>query len=211
MDNTMYTDTLIVSDHGLVASVEFEDQEDAIRLRALLESRGDNATPVQLVAAPGADVEGHAALRSVELTLRLDENDVEGHAISVQFPTAADANRFRRNLIVGGVLAGSIVLGTAGAIAITSQAASPADSTHTQQTPAYERPADRGLLEGVDMTTPVNAAAPVIGATPITPAFDSATGRPAGHGFLEDADGPAQSSETTDGSVGHGPLEGVDR
>lgn len=211
MGDTMQTNTLTITDHGLVAGVDFKDPEDAIRIRALLESRGDSPTAVKLAPAPGADVEGHAELQSLALTLHLDEDDTEGHAISVHFPTAADASRFRRNLIATGVLTGSVILGTAGAIAITSQPA-PAQTAPIQRTPVYERPAGHGALEGVDMINPANAAAPAIAITGVTPAFDTATGKPAGKGFLEDADGPAPvTTETTDRSPGHGPLEGVDR
>ena len=76
-------DTLTIGDHGQVLFVEFEDRGDAIRLRALLEGEDSAAIPVQLALAPDAEVEGHAALDSVAMTLILDDDDTEGHAINV--------------------------------------------------------------------------------------------------------------------------------
>lgn len=209
-------DTLTIGNAGQALFVEFEDREDAIRLRALIEAGDAAALPVQLTLAPEAEVEGHATLDSVALTLILDDDDTEGHAINVHFPSAADAARFRRNMMVAGVLGGSVLLGSAGAIAITSQLGAPSDNAPVQRAPAYERPAGHGTLEGVDPLAP--AAIPLApgfeGAPAITqdaPAMDTVTGRPAGSGFLEGTDGPApdMAGQPTR-PAGSGPLKGVD-
>jgi hypothetical protein len=209
-------DTLTIGDHGQTLFVEFEDRGDAIRLRALLEGKDAAALPVQLTLAPEAEVEGHAALDSVALTLILDDDDTEGHAINVHFPSTADAARFRRNLMVAGVLGGSLLLGSAGAIAITSQLGAPSDNAPVQRAPAYERPAGHGTLEGVDPLAPAAIPlAPGIEAAPAIsetgPAMDTVTGRPAGSGFLEGAEGPVPNvSDQPTRPAGSGPLRGVD-
>lgn len=207
--------TLTIDDHGQTLFVEFEDREDAIRLRALLEGGDSAALPVQLTLAPEAEVEGHAALDSVELSLILDDDDTEGHAISVRFPSTAEAARFRRNMMVAGVLGGSVLLGSAGAIAITSQLGAPSDNAPLQRAPAYERPAGHGTLEGVDPLAPavVPLAPSIEGSTIIgdAPAMDAVTGRPAGTGALEGTEGPvpdAASQPTR--PAGSGPLRGAD-
>jgi hypothetical protein len=209
-------DTLTIGDHGQALYVEFEDREDAIRVRALLEGGDANKLPVQLTLAPGAEVEGHAASDSVELNLILDDDDTEGHAISVRFPSSAEAARFRRNMMVAGVLGGSVLLGSAGAIAITSQLGAPSDNAPVQRAPAYERPAGHGTLEGVDPLAPavVPLAPATEGAPAITgdaPAMDTITGRPAGSGFLEGAEGPVPNvSDQPTRPAGSGHLKGVD-
>ena len=173
-------------------------------------------SPCSLTLAPEAEVEGHAALDSVALTLILDDDDTEGHAINVHFPSTADAARFRRNLMVAGVLGGSLLLGSAGAIAITSQLGAPSDNAPVQRAPAYERPAGHGTLEGVDPLAPAAIPlAPGIEAAPaiseIGPATDTVTGRPAGSGFLEGAEGPVPNvSDQPTRPGGSGPLRGVD-
>lgn len=193
-------------------AVAYASAEDARNLRALLEDRGGQAIPVTL-AMPSqaeADVEGHGQLRSVALTLLVGGDDTEGHAISVNFPTAEAAARFRRNLLLTGALAGSIVLGSAGAFVITSQLSAPADDAPLTRTPVYERPAGHGALEGVDPYSSVStdAAAPAVVITLIDPA----TGRPADRGFLEGPDGAV--TDSAEGPVNrqpsHGPVRGVD-
>lgn len=199
-------------------AVAYASAEDARNLRALLEDRGGQAIPVTLAmpAEAEADVEGHGQLRSVALTLLVEDDDTEGHAISVNFPTAEAAARFRRNLLLTGALAGSIVLGSAGAFVITSQSSAPADDVPLIRTPVYERPAGHGVLEGVDPfpTVSTEAAAPAVLVAPMDPA----TGRPADRGFPAGVDGgltgggsnESVNNEPVNRQPGHGPLEGVD-
>ncbi len=198
-------------DRGAAGPVAFAAADDARALRALLEGREGQAIPITLTVPPDtdADVEGHLSLQSVALTLHLDEDDTEGHAISLHFPTAEDAARFRRNVILTGALAGSIVLGSAGAVVISSQPASPADEVPLLRTPVYERPAGHGLLEGVD---PIPAISVPAAATPLTTSIDPATGRPADRGFLEGVDGPVPGPADSPATrpPGRGPLHGVD-
>lgn len=200
-----------MGDRGAAGAVAFASADDTRALRALLEGREGQTIPITLTVPPDtdADVEGHLSLQSVALTLHLDEDDTAGHAISVHFPTADDAARFRRNVILTGALAGSIVLGSAGAVVISSQPASPADEVPLLRTPVYERPAGHGLLEGVD---PFPAISVPAAAMPLTTPIDPATGRPADRGFLEGVDGPVPGPADSPATrpPGRGPLHGVD-
>ena len=99
----------------------FPDEKAEQRLRARLKT--GQAMSVQIAPTEPSDVQGHSldlAKDSIWLKLLLEGDDTEGHAIRVTFPTAADADNFRRNVLAAGVLAGSIVLASAGAIALTS-------------------------------------------------------------------------------------------
>lgn len=190
-------------------AVAYASAEDARDLRALLEDRGGQAIPITLAlpAEAEADVEGHGQLRSVALTLLVGDDDTEGHAISVNFPTAEAAARFRRNLLLTGALAGSIVLGSAGAVVITSQVSSPADDASLPRTPVYERPAGHGALEGVDPFSSVStdAAAPAF----VISLTDS--GHPAGvDGGITEASNESVANEPVNRPPSRGPLEGVD-
>ena len=99
----------------------FPDEKAEQRLRARLST--GQALSVRIAPTEPSDVQGHAldlAKDSIWLKLLLEGDDTEGHAIRVTFPTVADADKFRRNMLAAGVLAGSIVLASAGAIALTS-------------------------------------------------------------------------------------------
>ena len=99
----------------------FPDEKAEQRLRARLTA--GQALSVRIAPTEPSDVQGHSldlAKDSIWLKLLLEGDDTEGHAIRVTFPTAADADKFRRNMLAAGVLAGSIVLASAGAIALTS-------------------------------------------------------------------------------------------
>ena len=101
------------------ARLTFPDPKTEQRIRAGLKT--GRTTSVRILPVERAEVEGHVLdSQSVLVNLQLEGDDVEGHAINVHFPTAADADNFRRNVLAAGILAGTIVLGSAGAIAITS-------------------------------------------------------------------------------------------
>lgn len=184
--------TLTIGDQQGRLPVAFPDQATEQRLRARLSGSQGTAVPVRISAAPPSDVEGHALdLTSVWVRLELEGNDTEGHAIRVQFPTSADADKFRRNILTAGILAASIVLGSAGAIALTSQ---PASNTQIDQSEVYQAPA-----QGAEVLTGINPA----------------TGMPWRSGFLERSDGEINSSTEAAAPVlqrpeGRGPLESVE-
>jgi hypothetical protein len=178
--------------------ITFPDQKSEERLRARLKSGPGKALPVRIAAAERADVEGHAFdAKSVWLRLQLGGDDTEGHAISVHFPTGAEADKFRRNLVAAGVLAGAIVLGSAGAIAVSNLTPDVSAPVVPSQ---YMAPAQQGF----DIATGINPA----------------TGMPWRSGFQERSDGemsvpgdaadaaaPGATIRHPAGTVG-GPLEG---
>lgn len=186
---------LTIGDQQQVVPITFPDQTEK-SLRGRLSRSGGKPLSVRISPAEESDVEGHALdSKSVSLNLQLEGDDTEGHAIRVHFPTADDADRFRRNVLLAGVLAGTIVIGSAGAIAITSNPATPNVSAPVDQSQVYERPA----LQGADIATGINPA----------------TGKPWRSGFQERADGeltgPGDAAPPTfKHPAGSGPLESVE-
>lgn len=86
--------------------------EDWIRDRL---GRGGQSS---VVLRPGDDfdddVEGHASGSRLGLRAFDSEDDTEGHAISIDFPSRAEADAFRKRLMLAGVLTGTLLLGAAG-------------------------------------------------------------------------------------------------
>ena len=232
--------SLTIGDLRQVIPMAFPDPAVEERFRTRLKSADEGSVRVRITSPDEGDVEGHAfsaTLKSVWIRVQLDEDDTEGHAISVHFPTTEDADKFRKRLMAAGLLAGAVVMGSVGAIAV-SNLPTAADVTSPGRTAVFERPAGAGFIEGVDA-----AGAAAIGAA-ATSGIDAATGKPARSGFLESADAagigaaaaqasgmdsatgkPARSGflEGTDAGAaglggttaerpaGSGPLEGVDR
>jgi hypothetical protein len=81
------------------------------------------------------DVEGHGISTSVTVEALPLDDDVEGHAISLHFPTAREADTFRRNLLTAGALTGAIVISGA-AIALRPAAAPAAPASQVVDRPA---------------------------------------------------------------------------
>ena len=98
-----------------VLSISFANAQEQANFMAALQRRGGRAR-VDLVPDQDADVEGHSLLPLADVRLRItDEDDTEGHAISIHFPSAKEADDFRRRLVLAGVLAGTVALGAVGA------------------------------------------------------------------------------------------------
>jgi hypothetical protein len=215
--------TLTIGDLQQVVPMAFPDGETERQFSALLRSGDEAAVKVRITPASDEDVQGHAlagAERSFVINVGLDD-DTEGHAISVQFPTVADADKFRRRLMAAGLITGTIALGSIGAVTVANLPAAN-DVSFPANTAVYERPAGHGMLEGVDITDAAPAAAAA--ATTQASGIDPATGRPARSGMLEGVDGgvanaaatAAAASETsgidpvTGKPARSGFLEGVD-
>lgn len=210
--------TLTIGDLDQVVSMAFPDAATEERLNARLRSGDQRFVGVQIAPVDETDVSGHAlagATRSIQVRVNLDDDDTEGHAIAVHFPTTADADRFRRRLMAAGLLTGTIAIGSLGAVAVANMPAA-SDVTFPANTAVYERPAGHGMMEGVDQLT-----APAAGTAAATAAqasgIDPVTGMPARSGLLEGVDGgltgggAALGSSSAERPAGHGPLEGVDR
>lgn len=133
----------------------FPDEKAEQRFRARLTA--GQTLSVQIAPTDPSDVQGHQldlAKDSIWLKLLLEGDDTEGHAIRVTFPSAADADKFRRNMLAAGVLAGSIVLASAGAIALTSNMSLDASAPVTTQA-QYMAPAQQeyAIPSGINPAT----------------------------------------------------------
>jgi hypothetical protein len=72
-------------------------------------------------------VEGHAA-GTITLRAFEDEDDTEGHALALHFPSIKEADAFRRRLVATGVLTGTLVLGAAAGAGWATMTSAPADT-----------------------------------------------------------------------------------
>lgn len=96
------------------------------------------------------DVVGHAVDGDptiVRVLVEDDDMDTVGHAISIRLPSVAEADAFRRRVLLTGVLVGTVVLGGASVALAVSQDAD-----------AAEAPATTGQIEDVSYedSTPFN-------------------------------------------------------
>jgi hypothetical protein len=210
MSGTQQGYALSITELGQTIPMTLPDAGLEKRLRARLKGKGAERVSVRL-AEDQADVEGHtfaSALRSVAVRVHLDPNDTEGHAISVHFPNAEEAARFRNRLIASGILAGSIVLASAAAVGITS---TPATSQVTApETPIVmvQRPADRGMIQGATLTVPVTAPAAGPQAVPIS-GIDPATGVPVERELIQGAElGTGAAAPAANQAAGIDPATG---
>lgn len=187
---------LSIGDQQRAVPISFPDQKTEERLRARLKSGEGKALSVRIAAAERSDVEGHALdAKSVWLNLQLEGDDTEGHAINVHFPTADDAEKFRRNLLLAGVLAGTIVIGSAGAISLTSNSVPQDVSAGAPVNAQYMAPAQQGF----DIATGINPAT----GKPWQSGFQERSGGEIGPGDAAEP-GPAPAIQHP---AGTGPLE----
>jgi hypothetical protein len=114
-DATDQTRSSQVEGHAYVIQVD-DDIEGRGRLRGVVaadEGRlqdilgTDGGVTGARVLPDDNDVEGHIAASTVAVRLQTD-NDVEGHAITLKFPSPADAAAFRRRLVLTGALAATV-------------------------------------------------------------------------------------------------------
>jgi hypothetical protein len=90
--------------------VRFTSAEGEGSIRSKLAKGGPIA--VRLRIPPDSDVEGHSLGDSVVLAIaKFDDSDVEGHALSIHFPDAGQARRFRNEMIAAGALTATLALG----------------------------------------------------------------------------------------------------
>jgi hypothetical protein len=209
---------LTFGDLNQVIPMAFPDAAGERQLQGRLKSGDDQAISVRITPLEQPDVEGHAfgdALRSVWVQVHLDDDDVEGHAISMHFPTTSDADRFRKRLLAAGLLTGAIVLGSAGAVALANQPAS-SGATIPAQTQADQAPVGHGFVEGADISGMAGTAADSAVRTAIggASAIDPATNRPARSGLQAGADvgtGAAADNGSVAPASGHNWVEGADK
>ncbi len=81
-------------------------------LQRLFAEIGPQSVVVQAGPTDG-DVSGHSTGgTTVEVVVRLDDDDTEGHAFSLRFPSQDDAQRMRTRLAAGGLLIAVLAVGT---------------------------------------------------------------------------------------------------
>jgi hypothetical protein len=140
---------------GLSGRPSFDDPIIEERIGSLLAKRGS----LRVEIAGEGDVEGHLASNAVQVRLRVldDEDDTEGHAISLRFPSVDEAKAFRNQLLATGLIAGALVAGGAAGLAVSQglgQSATGAGSAaeHPGYTEGY--PSTAGGLAGPSQLTP---------------------------------------------------------
>ena len=109
--------------------IELEDDTEGHAGRGIVETDdaqwleqklGDSGTKrLRVLPDDRDDTEGHASDILVRAMLE-DEDDTEGHAIAIHFPSRAEADAFRRRLLVTGVLVGTVALGAAGGVGLSA-------------------------------------------------------------------------------------------
>ena len=88
-----------------------------------------------------SDTSGHAAATAVSISLSFDD-DVEGHALSLHFPSPEKAEQFRKRLVATGVVAGALVVGVTAA-QLSASAPTTTAGPVAAPAPAIVRTADR--------------------------------------------------------------------
>lgn len=97
--------------------VDLKDEDGF--LDALRKRRGEpGSTHIEVVPADEADTQGHATGFATSVMVRPSGDDTEGHAVSLHFPTSAEADAFRRRLLATGLIVGTVTIGALGATAL---------------------------------------------------------------------------------------------
>ena len=148
--------------------IRFGSAESETQVRSLL-SKADTMR-VRVRLADEQDVEGHlfgGGDKSLVLALQLsgDDDDVEGHAISIHFPDAEQARRFRNELLAAGVLTATLAMGVGTGVALaphqTGTAAAPASqATVFMDTSAQVREGG-AIAQSGSLAIPVGSASDI--------------------------------------------------
>jgi hypothetical protein len=126
---------------GNLQPVRFGSPETETKVRSLLNK--SETIRVRLIPAGEEDVEGHLLptgdTTAVLVRLALDDDDVEGHAMSIHFPDIDGARRFRTELLAAGVLTATVAMSAGAGIALapSGQAAGGVSATHAAVTDTF--------------------------------------------------------------------------
>jgi hypothetical protein len=100
-------------DDGSLAEATTWDAESARTFQKLIEDPA-YGRDLRIRATEPSDTSGHAmAADTITVSVR-QEDDLEGHTMTLRFPSVDEAKRFQKRLIISGALAASIVVGAAG-------------------------------------------------------------------------------------------------
>jgi hypothetical protein len=89
---------------------------------AWVKELSESGKAVRIRIPADADTEGHVSSSVLTVLVDADDDDVEGHALSLHFPSIQEANDFRRNLIAAGLITATIAVGAAGGYAVGTTA-----------------------------------------------------------------------------------------
>jgi hypothetical protein len=126
---------------GNLQSVRFGSPETETKVRSLLNK--SETIRVRLIPGGEEDVEAHLLptgdSTAVLVRMALDDDDVEGHAMSIHFPDIDGARRFRNELLAAGVLTATVAMSAGAGIALapSGQAAGGASATHAAVTDTF--------------------------------------------------------------------------
>ncbi len=156
-------------------SVILDEDDDVVEGKL----RGIDAGPTWakhrvVIELDDADTSGHAFDRtSIAISLHFDD-DVEGHALSLHFPSAGQAEAFRRRMIATGALAGALVVGvTAAQLTASAPTARTAPAAPiVAPAPAAAQPLVNPRIPAEDLAPAPAAAQPLV--NPRIPAEDLA-------------------------------------
>jgi len=192
---------------GLSGRPSFDDPIIEERIGSLLAKRGS----LRVEIAGEGDVEGHLASNAVQVRLRVldDEDDTEGHAISLRFPSVDEAKAFRNQLLATGLIAGALVAGGAAGLAVSQglgQSATGAGSAaeHPGYTEGY--PSTAGGLAGPSQLTPAAEHPGYSEGYPTTPGglagpSQAVSGEAQGEGYPTTPGGLAGPSQAVSGEA----------
>jgi hypothetical protein len=153
-------------DDGSLAEATAWDAESARTFQKLIEDPA-YGRDLRIRAAEPSDTSGHEmAADTITVSVR-QEDDLEGHTMTLRFPTVDEAKRFQKRLIISGALAASIAVGAVGVQLASqqSQVAAPAAG------PAIVQQAPSGV------TAPAVRVPAVEQVGPISPAKDAKDAR----------------------------------
>jgi hypothetical protein len=145
--------------------VRFTSAEGERSIRSKLAKGGPIA--VRLRVPRDQDVEGHSlGDTAVLVRASIDDDDVEGHAISIHFPNAGQARDFRNGLIAAGALTATLALGVG-----LSELAPQANLGQAQvgsgtQSNAVWIDTSAGMREGTLSSVSIGAQAPAFSGVP---------------------------------------------
>ena len=109
--------------------------DDEARIKDLI----DSGKSVRIRLPEDADTEGHQLSADVAVVVAEDDDDVEGHALSLHFPSVQDANDFRRRMIAAGLITATLAVGAAGGAALGQAASGITSSDATTVSGQYDR------------------------------------------------------------------------
>src|SRR5947199_5510888 len=147
--------------------IKFGSTESEAQVRGLLSKVDTMRVRVRL--ADEQDVEGHlfgGGDQSLVLALQLSgDDDVEGHAISIHFPDAEQARRFRNELLAAGVLTATLAMGVGTGVALaphqTGTAAAPASQATVFMDTSTQAREGGALTQSSTLAIPVGSASDI--------------------------------------------------